>query len=647
MPLSLTFSETSLLQRCGEFTTAGLYFFSFLYALIAVRIVRENLSSERCWHPEWLVILAVNTTAGLFAWIFAAQVVDVVSLLGIGLVTSFIAHRVWGNFTLGGQLRLGLLIPGSLCSILWGVWFISTIPVSEGTRTLMYLALGAALVTTLALLPIGIVQVVAETVILCRRRWLRPRCPQPLGELRSTPKVSLHVPCYAEPPDVVITTLDALSAFGYPNFEVLVIDNNTKDPDLWRPVQEHCQRLGDRFRFFHVDPLEGAKAGALNFALAHTAEDAVLVGLLDADYVAEPDFLERLVGFFDDPSLGFVQTPHDYRDWQGSLYQRMCYWEYLPTYKLTIPAKNEWDAAYTVGTMCLIRKAALEEAGGWATWCLTEDSEVAVRIHALGYTGLFLTETFGRGLIPETFGEYKKQRFRWTAGPVQQFRKHYRMLLPWPFRLPTALSRAQRWFEAHHSGEVLPIALGLPLMPVAIAILVLLAVRGEVVPIPAVVWVCLGIGLPGVFIRLWLPYRLLGASIADVLGALVANRSLRFVRLYGHFAGALARRPLAWHRTSKFKAAPAGWRALSAARAETILMLSSLLLGLAFLPFATYRTPDLIFLGALGSILGSLSFAPAPMMAYLAERELQRAAEAPSLSAAAAVDLPPSSSDAC
>ena len=88
--------------------------------------------------------------------------------------------------------------------------------------------------------------------------------------------------------------------------------------------------------------------------------------------------------------------------------------------------------------MCLLRTAALRRAGGWAEWCLTEDSEVSVRIRAAGYRGIYLGETFGRGLIPETFDDYRKQRFRWTAGPVQQLRRHWRLFLPAPLapRLP-------------------------------------------------------------------------------------------------------------------------------------------------------------------------------------------------------------------
>jgi len=128
-----------------------------------------------------------------------------------------------------------------------------------------------------------------------RRRNIEP------GSLSSDklPKVSIHVPAYNEPADMMIETLNALAKLDYPDFEVLVIDNNTKDENVWRPVEEHCLKLGSRFRFFHVSPLKGFKAGALNFALARTSPDAEVVAVIDSDYQVEPNWLKDLVGAFE------------------------------------------------------------------------------------------------------------------------------------------------------------------------------------------------------------------------------------------------------------------------------------------------------------------------------------------------------------
>src|SRR6185503_19460309 len=122
------------------------------------------------------------------------------------------------------------------------------------------------------------------------------------------PKVSIHIPAYREPPEMLKQTLDAVARLEYPNFECVVVINNTPDPALWRPVEEHCKTLGERFTFVRDDELQGYKAGALRLALTHTAEDAEIIGVLDADYVVSADWLKDLVPVFADPKVGLVQA---------------------------------------------------------------------------------------------------------------------------------------------------------------------------------------------------------------------------------------------------------------------------------------------------------------------------------------------------
>ena len=86
-------------------------------------------------------------------------------------------------------------------------------------------------------------------------------------ELPFAPKVSIHIPAYREPPEMLKLTLDAVARLEYPNFECILVINNTPDPALWRPVEEHCQTLGERFKFVREDNLAGlqgrrAAAGA-------------------------------------------------------------------------------------------------------------------------------------------------------------------------------------------------------------------------------------------------------------------------------------------------------------------------------------------------------------------------------------------------
>jgi len=254
------------------------------------------------------------------------------------------------------------------------------------------------------------------------------------------PKVSIHVPCYNEPPRMVIQTLDALAKLDYPDFEVVVVDNNTKDEAIWKPVEEHCEALGARFRFFHLPSWPGYKAGALNFALGRTAPDVKIVGVIDSDYVVAPEWLKSTLPYFDKPEVAFVQAPQDYRDGDADAFKRLCYWEYAGFFHIGMVQRNERNAIIQHGTMTLIRRAALERTGGWAEWCICEDAELGLRLFENGYEAVYMNHSFGRGLMPDSFASYKTQRFRWAYGAVQILKHHWRSLAE-----GTSLTRGQRY----------------------------------------------------------------------------------------------------------------------------------------------------------------------------------------------------------
>ncbi|GAC1598266.1 MAG: hypothetical protein NVS3B21_23630 [Acidimicrobiales bacterium] len=277
--------------------------------------------------------------------------------------------------------------------------------------------------------------------VVCRCSWDRP---PPVHDQAYRPFVSLHVPAYNEPSDMLIETIQSLEALDYPNFEIVVIDNNTADDDVWRPVETYCAGR-PRVTFVHVAPWPGFKSGALNLVLRdYTHPDAEIVGVVDADYLVRSDYLDRLVGYFADPQLAFLQTPQDYRDYQGDTYLTACYDGYRYFFETAMPSRNERNSIIFGGTMGLIRRSALEELGGWDEWCITEDAEASLRMLRNGHRGLYVNETYGQGIMPLTFTSLKKQRFRWCFGGVQILRKHWRSLLPWDRSPDNHLSVPQR-----------------------------------------------------------------------------------------------------------------------------------------------------------------------------------------------------------
>jgi exo-beta-1,3-glucanase (GH17 family)/cellulose synthase/poly-beta-1,6-N-acetylglucosamine synthase-like glycosyltransferase len=256
------------------------------------------------------------------------------------------------------------------------------------------------------------------------------------------PKVSVHVPAYAEPPALLMDSLSALAALEYPNYEVIVVDNNTRDERLWRPVEAWCAQLGPRFRFFHVDNLPGFKAGALNFARRHTDDSAAIIAVIDSDYRVTPQWLSALVPHFQADDIAVVQAPQAYRDGTDSAFKAMCDAEYRGFFAIGMVTRNERNAIIQHGTMTMIRKRVLDEVGGWSEWTVTEDAELGLRVLEHGFRAVYVATPHGWGLTPDTFEDYKRQRFRWAYGAMQIVRRHWRALLG---LTPTRLTVGQRF----------------------------------------------------------------------------------------------------------------------------------------------------------------------------------------------------------
>ena len=277
--------------------------------------------------------------------------------------------------------------------------------------------------------------------MVCRTKWQRS-IPKPDPNHR--PFVSLHIAAYNEPPDMLIETIKSVEAIDYDPFEIVVIDNNTKDQAVWQPVYEYCKNR-KRVRFVHVDELEGYKSGALNLVLSeYTDPRAEIVGVIDADYLVDPEYLKSMVGYFAEPSVAFVQSPQDYRDWEGDTYMTACYDAYKYFFSTTMPSRNDRNSIIFAGTMGLLRKSALEGLGGWDEWCITEDAETSLRLLMRGYEGIYVPQSFGRGIMPLTFAALKSQRFRWCFGGMQILRRHWRDLMPWNRDPNNQMTLAQR-----------------------------------------------------------------------------------------------------------------------------------------------------------------------------------------------------------
>ncbi len=370
-------------------------------------------------HPEWKLLMAASLLLALgpMLWFMRAarHIRPPAQFLFLATLQTLAGGAVWIWHLTGHQYLIGLA---------WLPW--------------------AALLTSLLALGVFAAGAAFDAAEVLGARALKRRFLPAKDAPRLWPVVSIHLPIHNEPPALVAATLDALARLDYPDFEVIVVDNNTAEEARWRPVERHCAELDrrhpGRFRFFHVAPLAGFKAGALNFALERTDPRASLIGVIDGDYVVEPDWLKAVVPHLDDPGIGFVQCPQDHRDFAGGAFKRMIGWEYAGFFEIGMVQRNERDAIIQHGTMVVLRRDALQGSGGWATWCIVEDAEMGLRLQRDGWRSAYVKTSLGKGVMPDDFAGYKIQRFRWAFGAVQILRRYWRDLF-----LPGKLSWGQRY----------------------------------------------------------------------------------------------------------------------------------------------------------------------------------------------------------
>ena len=369
-----------------------------------------------------------------------------------GMMRSFPQWRIYALLGAVLTLMLGLLILGRMPRVRQPGYLVMGALVALVTTGLLVVIDASALdyiepgdiVMIAAMSPLVLlasIVILTEGIELAASLWRLDRRRLVAAIPETQPRVSIHVPCYNEPPQMVMATLDALANLDYGNFEVLVLDNNTLESAKWLPVQAHCEKLGERFRFYHLDHLAGFKAGALNEMLRLTDPAAEYVAVIDSDYRVEPYWLRRAVPLFATPSIALVQGPQDYRDSGLSLFKSMAYEEYRGFFHIGMVERNEHNAIIQHGTMTIVCRAALAEVGGWSEWCITEDTELGLKLFEAGYEAAYIPQSLGSGLMPDSLEAFMTQRYRWVYGAMQILKRHAQSI----FLGRTRLSWAQRY----------------------------------------------------------------------------------------------------------------------------------------------------------------------------------------------------------
>ncbi|HEX7291588.1 MAG TPA: glycosyltransferase [Conexibacter sp.] len=239
--------------------------------------------------------------------------------------------------------------------------------------------------------------------------WRHPQVTRP--PISGRPTVDVYVCTYDEPEEVVLATLAGCRALRYPHTTYLLDDGR----------REHMRALAELTGAVYMTRPDNAhaKAGNINAALPRTAGE--LVFMLDADHVPMPDALDALVGYFEDPAVGLVQSPHDFSNQDSVQHYAVGRHEQSLFYHVICPGKDRHGAAFWCGSAAVIRREALLGIGGVATETIAEDFHTTIRMQRNGWTSRYHDEVLVQGLAPHDLDGYLLQRDRWSRGNLAVF----------------------------------------------------------------------------------------------------------------------------------------------------------------------------------------------------------------------------------
>lgn len=227
---------------------------------------------------------------------------------------------------------------------------------------------------------------------------------------RKPVSVAVFIPVYGEPLDVIRRTATAArDIYGF--HETYILDDGKSDG-----VREMAQQI--KVNYIRRPTNEHAKAGNINYALSVTKSDFFLI--LDADFVAEPNFLYETLPFFEDPELAFVQTPQFYDNHDNFVSDGASFMQHV-FYSLIQSGKNKFNASFCVGTNVVFRRSAIKKIGGMYDGSKSEDIWTSLLLHEKGYRSVYIPTLLAVGKTPDTLKAYSKQQLRWATGSFEIF----------------------------------------------------------------------------------------------------------------------------------------------------------------------------------------------------------------------------------
>ncbi len=302
-------------------------------------------------------------------------------------------------------------------------------------------------------------------VFLYKKHHNKAAAPQ--SRFEELPRVTIQLPAYNEM-YVMERIIDAVCAFDYPRdkMDIQVLDDSTDETQrIAQNAVERWSNLGLDIHYIHRDDRTGFKAGALENGL-RTAKGE-FVAIFDADFVPEPDFLQKSIHYFTDPKVGMVQGRWEHLNREYSFLTRTQAIFLDGHFMLESYTRFLSGRFFNFnGTAGILRRKTIEEAGGWEHDTLTEDLDLSYRAQIKGWKFVFLPHLTCPAELPVEINSFKTQQCRWAKGAMQTCKKVLGRVLRGNFE---AGEKLEAWY--HLTGNIsypLMVLLSIVLFPAMI-----------------------------------------------------------------------------------------------------------------------------------------------------------------------------------
>lgn len=392
---------------------------------------KKSRKSSHRFYPEFsfrawnFFIIALFTSLNICNWIFFSESLNgilnkeyifVPAAVVVG--ATLVLRASFQNVPPFG-IRLLLLLVGAYLNIRYFWW--------RATETLIFDFYNGPL--SIGVFCMELVAIVNMTLVAYQTIYPTNRTPEAyqgaerIQQGYYAPNVDILIPTLNEPISILKRTLVGCMTINYPHKQIWLLDDG-KRPEVKKLARElHCNYLSR-------DKREHYKAGNLNFGIQATEGDIIVI--FDADFIPLNHFLERTLGFFEDPNVALVVTPQNFYNPDPpeiNLGGRILPHEQAVFYNIIQPGRDRTNSIVCTGTSIILRRSSLEEIGGFPTGTIVEDWIAGMLLQGRGYKTVYLNELLSIGSAPESLSAYLVQRIRWAEGTLKVLFSRYNPLL--------------------------------------------------------------------------------------------------------------------------------------------------------------------------------------------------------------------------